>query len=106
MKFCKIKKIRNVNPLDVYHLNVEKNHNFFANNICVHNCDYRGEVGVILHCVNGPSLLGMPHTQFKLTKGMRIAQMAIREFDIVELNVIDELNETARGAGGFGSSGV
>jgi len=40
MKQCKIKSIKFINTKeDVYDITVEKNHNFFANSICVHNCE-------------------------------------------------------------------
>lgn len=41
-----------------------------------------------------------------ITKGERIAQLVIQKVPLVELVEVDKLNETDRGAGGFGSSGV
>ena len=59
--------------------------------------DYRGEVGVIL--VN--------HGQepFVITRGERIAQMVIARHEQAEMVEVESLDETARGAGGFGSTG-
>lgn len=72
--------------------------------ICVLNgpgtvdADYRGEVGVIL-----ANLGGEP---FVVERGMRVAQMVIAPVVQVELQKVDKLPETERGAGGFGSSGL
>jgi dUTP pyrophosphatase len=60
--------------------------------------DYRGEVGVILQNTSMNNVM--------VKKGERIAQMAIRKFDAVELVVDEDLNETERGEKGYGSSGV
>ena len=60
--------------------------------------DYRGEVKVIL--IN---LSGEP---FCITRGMRIAQMVIARHERVELVERETLSETARGAGGHGSTGL
>lgn len=61
--------------------------------------DYRGEVGVILHNSSKCSI--------KLVKGMRIAQMAIRKFEDVDIVAsYESLDETDRDSGGFGSSGI
>jgi dUTP pyrophosphatase len=58
--------------------------------------DYRGEVCVI---VNNKSLPG-----FQISVGTRIAQMVIRRVEDVEFTEVDELSETERGEGGFGST--
>lgn len=58
---------------------------------------YRGEVGVILiNC--GPE----PQT---IARGERIAQMVIQTLPAVELQETEQLNDTDRGSGGFGSTG-
>jgi dUTP pyrophosphatase len=62
------------------------------------DADYRGEIGVIV--VNHGS---MPVT---VARGDRIAQMVIHRLPDVELEAVEELPETARGAGGFGHTGV
>lgn len=59
--------------------------------------DYRGEVGVIL--------INHGEADFEIAKGDRIAQMVVSPVTSVEFVPIFELNETARGAGGFGSTG-
>ena len=61
------------------------------------DADYRGEIGVIL--VN---LSGEP---FTVNPGERIAQMVIARHETVEWEEVDSLDDTARGAGGFGSTG-
>ena len=66
------------------------------------DCNYRGNVGVIL-IVNIP-MMGKEYYHI-LKKGTRIAQMQIVEVPKVELIEADELSETDRGEGGFGSSG-
>ena len=59
---------------------------------------YRGEVGVIL--INaGPA-------DFTVARGDRIAQMVVQKLTDVELVAVEKLSETARGAGGFGSTGI
>ena len=59
---------------------------------------YRGEVKTII----------MNHgtTPFKITKGMRISQLAIRPVPDVQFIEVDELSDTERGEGGFGSTGT
>lgn len=59
---------------------------------------YRGEVGVIL-INHGPAT-------FEVQPGMKIAQMVIAPFVTVEVEETKELTATARGQGGFGSTGV
>ena len=59
---------------------------------------YRGEVGVIMFN-HGPAV-------FQVRRGDRIAQMVIAELAAVELVPAEELSETQRGAGGFGSTGI
>lgn len=60
--------------------------------------DYRGEVTVVV--VNNTG------RNFAITYGDRIAQLVIQRLPVVELVAVDALDETARGEGGFGSSGV
>lgn len=60
--------------------------------------DYRGEVGVIV--------LNMGDTAFEVTRGMRIAQAVLAPVVRVAWAEVAELDETARGAGGFGSTGT
>jgi dUTP pyrophosphatase len=60
--------------------------------------DYRGEVKVIL--------INLGKEPFVIKNGMRIAQMVISKFERVEVEVVEELSQTRRGEGGFGSTGV
>lgn len=60
--------------------------------------DYRGEVKVIL--------VNHGEEDFTVTRGMRIAQMVIAPFIQARIAEVSETTETARGAGGFGSTDV
>ena len=60
--------------------------------------DYRGEIAVIL--VNNGT------DDFTITHGMRIAQMVIAAVTIMTPVEADDLDDTARAAGGFGSTGL
>jgi dUTP pyrophosphatase len=62
------------------------------------DADYRGEVSVLLF--NGGS------EAFVVRRGDRIAQMVIKPVPLVELEEVDTLEETERGTGGFGSTGL
>ena len=62
------------------------------------DADYRGEVGVIL--------INLGREPFLITRGMRIAQMVIARHARAVWREVSELDRTARGAGGFGSTGV
>ncbi len=62
------------------------------------DADYRGEVQVIL------ANLGTEN--FVVTRGMRIAQMVVAQYSRVTWQQSEQLSATARGAGGFGSTGV
>ncbi len=60
--------------------------------------DYRGEVQVIVWNLGGDPVV--------VRRGDRIAQGVFARFEAPDLRVVDALGETARGAGGFGSTGV
>ncbi|MDP2211704.1 MAG: dUTP diphosphatase [Candidatus Aquicultor sp.] len=60
---------------------------------------YRGEIGVIL--INTDK-----DTPFSIAKGDKIAQLVIQKVEWVEFAPVEELDETLRGADGFGSTGV
>lgn len=60
--------------------------------------DYRGEVCVIL--------INHSKTDFKIERGMRIAQMIIAKYEQAQIAEVSDLDETVRGSGGFGSTGV
>lgn len=62
------------------------------------DADYRGEVGVVL--------INLSQQDFVVNDGERIAQMVIARHEQGELVVVEELDETERGAGGYGHTGV
>ncbi len=62
------------------------------------DADYRGEIGVILVNLSGEA--------FTVENGERIAQLVIARHERAEWIEVDELTETTRSAGGFGSTGV
>ncbi|MFP5470685.1 MAG: dUTP diphosphatase [Bacteroidia bacterium] len=62
------------------------------------DADYRGEVGVIL--------VNLSNEEFIVEDGERIAQMVIAKHEQAKWIEVQELSETERGAGGFGSTGV
>ena len=68
-----------------------------ANGVGTIDPDYRGEVGVIL--------LNTSNQPFVVEPGMRVAQMAITKYEKVEWQEVEQLDETARGSGGYGSTG-
>lgn len=69
-----------------------------ANKVGVVDADYRGEVMVPLH--------NHSRRAVDVEHGERIAQMVITPFLTAEYMLTDELNETERGEGGFGSTGT
>lgn len=62
------------------------------------DADYRGEIGVIL--------VNLSNEPFVVENGERIAQLVIARHERAEWQEVVELSETARGEGGFGSTGV
>jgi dUTP pyrophosphatase len=62
------------------------------------DADYRGEIGVIL--------VNLSNEDFIVEDGERIAQLVIAEYQQTNWEQVEELSETRRGAGGFGSTGV
>lgn len=62
------------------------------------DCDYRGEVGVILINLGGEDV--------EIFRGDRIAQLVIAPVAACDTREVTDLDETARGEGGFGSTGV
>ena len=60
--------------------------------------DYRGEIKIIL--------INQGDEDFEISRGMRIAQMVIAPVLQVAIEPVTSLDDTARGAGGFGSTGV
>lgn len=62
------------------------------------DADYRGEVKVIL--------ANLGEAAFTIERGMRIAQMVLARVETARFQAVADLPETARGAGGFGSTGT
>ncbi|MFT7499327.1 MAG: dUTP pyrophosphatase [Porticoccaceae bacterium] len=62
------------------------------------DADYRGEIGVIL--------VNLSNAEFVIKDGERIAQLIIAKHERVHWKEVEILNETDRGAGGFGSTGI
>ena len=62
------------------------------------DADYRGEIGVIL--------VNLSHDDFVIENGERIAQLVIAKHERAEWLDSNELSNTSRGEGGFGSTGV
>lgn len=60
--------------------------------------DYRGEIKVIL--------VNLSNESYELKPGERVAQLVVARFTRVEWEAVDALSDTARGAGGFGSTGT
>ena len=69
-----------------------------ANKVGVIDSDYRGEVRVVLH--NHGSVAQT------IENGERIAQIAFVPYYSADFSVVDELDDTVRGTGGFGSTGT
>jgi len=59
--------------------------------------DYRGDVGVVL--------FNHAQTPFKIEKGDRVAQLVLERYLTADVCEVESLDETERGAGGFGSTG-
>lgn len=62
------------------------------------DADYRGEIGVVL--------VNLSNEPFTVEPGERIAQMVIAKHEQADFVVVEELDETERGAGGYGHTGV
>ena len=62
------------------------------------DADYTGEVGV--------SLINLSNETFVIQPGERIAQMVIAKYEKIAWNEVTTLDETERGSGGFGSTGM
>ena len=62
------------------------------------DADYRGEIGVIL--------VNLSNQEFVINDGERVAQLIIAKHERINWEEVAVLNETDRGSGGFGSTGV
>jgi len=61
------------------------------------DADYRGEIKVLL--------INLSNENFVINDGERIAQMVIAKHEKIDWHVVESLEETVRGSGGFGSTG-
>lgn len=61
------------------------------------DADYRGDIGIIL--------VNLSTEDFTVQPGDRIAQMVIAKYEQIQWEQVEDLSETKRGAGGFGSTG-
>lgn len=62
------------------------------------DADYRGEIKVLL--------INHGQEPFIIERGMRVAQMVVKRFEQIGWDVVESLDDTDRGAGGFGSTGA
>lgn len=62
------------------------------------DADYRGEIKVLL--------VNLSADDFIINDGERIAQMVIAQHETAEFTLVEELDETERGSGGYGHTGV
>ncbi len=62
------------------------------------DADYRGEIGIIM--------VNLSDTDFVIHDGDRIAQMVVSRYEAFEWDLVDNLDVTSRGEGGFGHSGL
>ncbi len=69
-----------------------------ANGIGTIDSDYRGEVKVIL--------INLGHEEFIINNGDRIAQLVLARYEQIEFELVENLDDTNRGSGGFGHTGV
>lgn len=72
--------------------------NFIDTGAGVIDYDYRGNVGVVL--------FNHGDTDFEVKRGDRIAQLILERISMADAVEVQELSDTTRGAGGFGSTGV
>jgi len=68
-----------------------------VNGIGTIDADYRGELNILV--------INLGQEAFEIEPDMRIAQLLVTKYEKVSWQVTEELSETARGAGGFGSTG-
>jgi len=69
-----------------------------VNGVGTIDSDYRGEVGVLM--------INLGQEPFTVEPGMRIAQMVLSKYEQIEWQPVDMLDETVRGIGGYGSTGL
>jgi len=62
------------------------------------DADYRGEIGIIV--------INLSDQEYSIQDGERLCQMVIAKHERIEWSIVNELNETDRGSGGFGHTGI
>ena len=67
------------------------------NGIGTIDADYRGELNILM--------INLSQEPFTIEPGMRVAQLLVSRYEKVDWEAVDTLSESARGAGGFGSTG-
>jgi len=93
-------KVKNINKRigKTYDITVSDNHNFFCNGHLIHNCDYRGDIGVIL--------INLGQEYFHVEAGDRIAQLIFENVGTIsQFETVEDLDDTTRGEGGYGHTG-
>lgn len=68
-----------------------------VNGVGTIDSDYRGEVGVLV--------INLGQEAFEIEHGMRIAQMVVAKYESITWSEVEQLDETVRGSGGYGSTG-
>ena len=94
----KIKAITDIGVQETFDLTVKNNHNYKTIGGVLHNCGYRGEIGVLVYNFSKEPVTIHP--------GDRIAQGVICPVEIVEFDEVTELDETERGEGAYHSTGT
>lgn len=69
-----------------------------VNGVGTIDADYRGELSILM--------INLSQDVFTIEPGMRVAQMLVQKYEKVSWKLADELSETDRGIGGFGSTGI
>jgi len=69
-----------------------------ANGIGTIDSDYRGEIKVIM--------INLGNEDFTINNGDRIAQLVLIKYERIDFELVEDLDDTTRGAGGFGHTGI
>ena len=72
------------------------------------DCDYRGPLGIVLFNFGDEDFegIGELYVLFVVKKGDRVAQLVLERICMAPIVEVDSLDETSRGSGGFGSTGI
>ncbi len=98
MTSVKIKKISR-EVAKTKDVTVNNNHNFFANGFLIHNCNFRGELEILVANLSSERL--------EIQEGQKIAQGLFVPIGLFDIQVVSQIStDTDRGANGFGSTGV